>query len=97
MKIIDQNSATIQNSSSGIDQELARAKTSSAALSSPSTKDDRIDLSAKSNLQALAKSLGDESQSARLEQLRALVNSGSYQIDPATLSQAIVAGIQRGD
>jgi len=95
MKIIDQNSATIQNS--GIDQELSRAKTSSAALSDPSTEDDRIDLSAKSNLQALAKSLGDESQNVRLEQLRALVNSGSYQIDPAALSQAIVAGLQRGD
>ena len=97
MKIIDQNSATIQNSHSGIDQELSRAKTSSTPLSGPSTEDDRIDLSAKSSLQALAKSLGDESQNARLEQLRALVNSGSYQINPAALSQAIVAGIQRGD
>ena len=97
MKIFDQNAANIQKPQSGLDQEVSRAKTASAKLPAQSGGDDRIDLSVGNHLHALAQSVADEAQNARVDQLRALVNSGNYQVDPAVLSKAIVASIVRGD
>jgi len=96
MKIFDQNSANIQKPQSGLNQEVSRTKTTSATLPAQSGGDDRIDLSAGNHLQALAQSVAGESQNARVEQLRSLVNSGNYEVDPHALSKAIVASIQRG-
>jgi anti-sigma28 factor (negative regulator of flagellin synthesis) len=97
MKIFDQNSANIQKSQAGLNPEVSRAKTASTALPASSNGDDRIDLSAGSHLQALAQTIGSEAQDARVAHIRALVESGNYHVDPAALSQAIVAGTQRGD
>jgi anti-sigma28 factor (negative regulator of flagellin synthesis) len=57
---------------------------------------DRIDLGSQSDLVSQAQTAGDQSRAARLEQLRALVQSGQYQVDPVALSQAIVQSAING-
>jgi anti-sigma28 factor (negative regulator of flagellin synthesis) len=58
---------------------------------------DQIDLGSQSELvsQAQTASSGDRA-AARLEQLRALVQSGQYQVDSRALSQSIVSAAVNG-
>jgi flagellar biosynthesis anti-sigma factor FlgM len=51
---------------------------------------DQIDLGNQSGLVSQAQTAGADSRAARIEQLRALVQSGQYQVDPAALSRSLV-------
>jgi anti-sigma28 factor (negative regulator of flagellin synthesis) len=57
---------------------------------------DRIDLGAQNDLVSQAQNAGADSRAARIEQLRQLVQSGQYQVDPAALSQSIVQSVLDG-
>lgn len=51
---------------------------------------DQIDLGSQTGLLSQAVSAGSEERASRVEQLRALVQSGQYQVDTVALSRAIV-------
>jgi flagellar biosynthesis anti-sigma factor FlgM len=51
---------------------------------------DKIDLNSQASLLSQAQSAGASDRSANVERLRALVQSGQYQVDPAALSSSIV-------
>jgi anti-sigma28 factor (negative regulator of flagellin synthesis) len=57
---------------------------------------DRIDIGAQSDLVTQAQTAGADSRAARIEQLRALVQSGQYQVDTVGLSQSIVQSALNG-
>lgn len=57
---------------------------------------DQIDLGSQAGLLSQAQSAGASDREARIEQLRALVQSGQYQVDPAALSQSIVNAALNG-
>jgi len=71
-----------------------RAQTQAApAFGSP---DDAIDLSSQNDLVALAQAAGASQRNGQVEQLRALVQSGKYEVDSASLSESIVQGALKG-
>ncbi len=57
---------------------------------------DQIDLGSQSDLVSQAQTASSGDRSARLEQLRALVQSGQYQVDTQALSQSIVSAAVNG-
>ena len=57
---------------------------------------DQIDLGGQSGLLSLVKGAGSPGLDAHLEQLRALVKSGQYQVDSASLSRSIVSSALDG-
>lgn len=96
MKIFEQNTVNIRKSQSGRAEEIIPAKVRTAATTSRSAGEDHVEVSAQSQLQALASSIGEESRTSRVEQLRALVNSGNYKVDNGALSGAIVTSMLQG-
>jgi flagellar biosynthesis anti-sigma factor FlgM len=54
------------------------------------SRSDQIELGSQAGLLSLAQAVGSDDRATRVEQLRALVQSGRYQVDTAALSQAIV-------
>lgn len=61
------------------------------------TSSDGVDLGSQSNLLAQTQAAGADGRAARIEQLRALVQSGQYQVDPVALSKSIVDAALSGD
>ena len=59
-------------------------------------KSDQIDLGSQSGLLMLAVATGSDERSSRVEQLRALVQSGRYEVDTAALSNSIVTASLNG-
>jgi anti-sigma28 factor (negative regulator of flagellin synthesis) len=57
---------------------------------------DQIDLGSQSDLVSQAQTAFSGDRAARLEQLRALVQSGQYQVDTQALSQSIVSAAVNG-
>jgi anti-sigma28 factor (negative regulator of flagellin synthesis) len=57
---------------------------------------DRIDLGAQNDLVSQAQTAGTDARAAHIEQLRLLVQSGQYQVDPVALSQSIVQSALNG-
>jgi anti-sigma28 factor (negative regulator of flagellin synthesis) len=57
---------------------------------------DQIDLGSQSDLVSQAQTASSGDRAARLEQLRALVQSGQYQVDTRALSQSIVSAAVNG-
>jgi anti-sigma28 factor (negative regulator of flagellin synthesis) len=57
---------------------------------------DGIDLGSQSDLVARAQTAGAGDSTSRVEQLRALVQSGQYQVDTVALSKAIVGAALNG-
>jgi anti-sigma28 factor (negative regulator of flagellin synthesis) len=57
---------------------------------------DGVDLGSQAGLVATAQALGQAGQSSIVQQLRALVQSGQYQVDTAALSQSIVSAASSG-
>ncbi len=51
---------------------------------------DKIDLNSQASLLSQAQNAGASERSANVERLRALVQSGQYQLDPGALSRSIV-------
>lgn len=58
---------------------------------------DQIDLGSQAGLLSQAQSAGSSDREARIQQLRSLVQSGQYQVDPAALSQSIVNAALNAD
>jgi flagellar biosynthesis anti-sigma factor FlgM len=65
---------------------------SSSAVKSQSDIGDNVDLGSQASLLSQAQSAGASESSANVQQLRALIQSGQYQVDHAALSQSIVNG-----
>ena len=57
---------------------------------------DLIELGSQSGLVAQAQSAGSDERAARIQQLRALVQSGQYQVDTGALSNSIIGATLRG-
>jgi flagellar biosynthesis anti-sigma factor FlgM len=57
---------------------------------------DKIDLNSQASLLSQAQAAGASESSAHVERLRALVQSGQYQVDPGALSQSIVNAAVNG-
>lgn len=57
---------------------------------------DRIDLGSQNGLVSQAQTAGASERAARVEQLRALVQSGQYQVDANVLSQSLVSAALAG-
>lgn len=99
MRITDQDTVnTISNSqAAGIfDSPKAASSGASGAQNSADSASDRIDLGSQSDLVSQALTAGAQSRAEHIEQLRALVQSGQYQVDPAALSQSIVQSALSG-
>ena len=74
-----------------------QASSTGRASQAQSTVSDGIELGSQNGLLGQAQSAGTDSGQARVEQLRALVLSGQYQVDTKALSQSIVTGTLNGD
>jgi anti-sigma28 factor (negative regulator of flagellin synthesis) len=70
------------------DSGLKRSSTTAPA--------DGIDLGSQSGLLALAQQAGSSESDSRVQELRALVQSGQYQVDTHALSSAIVSAAIAG-
>jgi flagellar biosynthesis anti-sigma factor FlgM len=57
---------------------------------------DNVELRSQASLLSLAQAAGSSENSANVERLRALVQSGQYQVDPAALSHSITDAALRG-
>jgi flagellar biosynthesis anti-sigma factor FlgM len=68
-----------------------------APSTASSSSSDQIDLGSQAGLLSQAQNAGSSDRQARVEQLRALVQSGQYQVDPAALSKSIVNAALNGN
>ena len=66
------------------------------ATESTETSADQIDLQSQSGLLSQAQTASSSDRAAQIEQLRALYQSGQYEVDSEALSQSIVAGTLNG-
>jgi anti-sigma28 factor (negative regulator of flagellin synthesis) len=73
------------------------SSSSSRAVKSQGNATDRIDLGSQLGLVSQAQDAGADTTAARIEQLRALVQSGQYQVDNNVLSRSIVSATLNGD
>ncbi len=62
----------------------------------PDVSSDQVDLAGQNGLLSQAQTASADSRSARIEQLRALVQSGQYNVDTGALSQALVNSALKG-
>lgn len=69
---------------------------SSARTQSYQTAGDGVDLGSQAGLVAAAQSAGTADQSSVVQRLRALVQSGQYQVDSGALSESIVSAAANG-
>jgi anti-sigma28 factor (negative regulator of flagellin synthesis) len=69
---------------------------SSSRTQSVTTAGDGVDLGSQAGLVATAKAAGAADQSNVIQSLRALVQSGRYQVDSAALSESIVTAASNG-
>jgi anti-sigma28 factor (negative regulator of flagellin synthesis) len=77
--------------------KTSTGSSSTPALSStPGSGQDQIDLGSQSELVTQTQNAGAADRASRIEQLRALVQSGQYQVDTAALSQSIVGATISG-
>jgi anti-sigma28 factor (negative regulator of flagellin synthesis) len=70
-------------------------QSSSRAASLTST-NDAVDLGSQAGLAAAAQNAGQEDRANVVQTLRALIQSGQYQVDSSALSAAIVTSAQTG-
>jgi anti-sigma28 factor (negative regulator of flagellin synthesis) len=69
---------------------------SSSRASSLASSNDAIDLGSQAGLLAAAQSAGQDGRDSVAQSLRALIQSGQYQVDTSALSAAIVTSAQAG-
>lgn len=99
MRITEQDTVnTISKSQAAGVYESPKAASGgpSAAQNLNAPASDRIDLGNQSDLVSRAQTAGADSRETYIEQLRALVQSGQYRVDPAALSQSIVEAAKNG-
>ena len=70
---------------------------SSPAAGPPANAGDHIDLGSQASLLSLAQAAGTSQNSSDVQRLRALIQSGQYQVDPSALSKSIVSAAVDGD
>ncbi len=70
---------------------------STRAVKSQGGAADGIDLGSQLGLVSQAQGAGADTTAARIEQLRALVQSGQYQVDNNALSKSIIDATLKGD
>jgi flagellar biosynthesis anti-sigma factor FlgM len=88
---------TISNSQTQSVFELSNnAGGTSQTPSNPTVSSDGVDLGNQSGLLSQAQNAGSSDRAARVEQLRALVQSGQYQVDAAALSRSLVSAALSG-
>jgi flagellar biosynthesis anti-sigma factor FlgM len=63
---------------------------------SSATTGDQIDLASQSGLVSQIQNAGADERASRIEQLRAAIQSGQYQVDTGALSQSIVSAVANG-
>jgi anti-sigma28 factor (negative regulator of flagellin synthesis) len=80
----------------GVFDPAAPAARNGRAEQNADTPYDQIDLGSQSDLVSQAQTASSGDRAARLEQLRALVQSGQYQVDTQALSQSIVSAAVNG-
>jgi flagellar biosynthesis anti-sigma factor FlgM len=72
------------------------ATQSGRAAENPGTSADQVDLGSQSGLLSQTQTATSDDRAGRIEQLRALVQSGQYNVDSQALSQSIVSGALDG-
>lgn len=98
MKINESNILNIAKPQSERLSESMKLTSGSARIpSTTSGASDQIALGSQAGLLSQAQSAGDSDRQARIEQLKALVQSGQYQVDPAALSKSIVNAALNGN
>jgi anti-sigma28 factor (negative regulator of flagellin synthesis) len=70
---------------------------SASRTSSTSSANDAVDLGSQAGLIATALASGQGDRSSTVQHLRALVQSGQYQVDTAALSESIVSAAHNGN
>lgn len=73
------------------------AASNSRVAQNSGTPTDQIELGTGQDLVSLAQNVSDSGRSARLEQIRQQVQSGTYQVDSAALSQSLVSAALSGN
>ena len=97
MKINERDALNISKPYSDGPYETPKANGSSLSAARPSeSAADAIDVRSQGQFLTMALEAGSEERSSRLEQLRALVQSGAYQVDTAALSRATVSAALNG-
>jgi len=97
MKISERDALNIQKPQSGaVYDTLKPASGSPNASKSPATSGDQIDLGGQSELLSQLQNAGSDARATLVEQLRAAVQSGQYQVDSGALSQSIVDAAVNG-
>ena len=96
MRIFEQDSVNIQKPQSGRTSETSGSKARFIAPGVASGGEDHVDVSAQSQLQSLAAAVGEGPRTDRVEELRALFNSGNYEVDVHALSGAILGEMLHG-
>jgi anti-sigma28 factor (negative regulator of flagellin synthesis) len=98
MKINESGDLTTSKAQSSQIYETTRLNggSSSIAAGTPADNADDIDLASQASLLSQAQTAGASATSENVQRLRALIQSGQYQVDPAALSQSIVSAAVNG-
>lgn len=98
MRITGQDTVnTISKPQTGGVFDSPKPSTSSGrAAQNAETSADRVDLGSQNGLVLQAQNASAGDREARVEQLRALVQSGNYEVDTNALSQSIVTAASNG-
>lgn len=98
MKINESDALNIAMSQSERLSESPKLTSGSGTLpASLGSAADQIDLGSQAGLLSQAQTAGDGDRAARVEQLKALVQTGQYQVDSAAVSQSIVNAALNGN
>ena len=98
MKIDQRDALNIVKPQYGTVQEpLKTSGKSTSGASRGASSSDQIDLGGQNWLLLGVQSAGVSQRESRVAELRALVQSGQYQVDSAALSQSIVSSALSGD
>ena len=98
MKINEGDVLNIANAQSErLSESMKLTSSPGRTTATTSSSADQIDLGSQAGLLSQAQSAGDSDRAARVAQLRALVQSGQYEVDPAALSQSIVNSALNGN
>jgi flagellar biosynthesis anti-sigma factor FlgM len=98
VRINEGNALNIPKPQSGKVEEPIRATRQSGAKRTDATRsgDDGIELGSQSGLLSQTQQAGASDREARVQELRALVQSGKYQVDTQALSNSIVGSTLNG-
>lgn len=97
MRITGQDTVnTISKSQNDSAFELSKTAAGSRTAQSASPSTDAIELGGQNGLLSQAQNAGTGDSASRIEQLRALVQSGQYEVDAGALSQSIVSATMNG-